>query len=47
MEHKRRVQPPRVIHEKGDAFKNDIIINGITLIAGGKTLLEGATLRLV
>jgi hypothetical protein len=47
IEHKKRVPPPRVIHDKGDGFKNDIIIPSITLIAGGKTLLEGATLRLV
>jgi hypothetical protein len=46
MEHKRRVPPPRVVHDQGDAFKSDIIIPGITLLAGGKTLLEGATLKL-
>lgn len=38
---------PEVVHDKGDGFKNDIIINNITLIAGGKTLLEDANLRLV
>lgn len=40
--HKRRIPPPTVIHDKGDGFKQDIQINAITLIAGGKTLLEGA-----
>lgn len=45
--HKRRVPPPIVIHDKGDGFKSDIIINNVTLIAGGKTLLDGAQLRLV
>lgn len=47
MEYKRKVPPPEVIHDKGDGFKSDIIINNITLIAGGKTLLDNATLKLV
>lgn len=45
--HKKKVPPPIVVHDKGDGFKQDIIIPGITLIAGGKTLLEGGQLRLV
>mmetsp|Transcript_102188 Transcript_102188/g.141227 ORF Transcript_102188/g.141227 Transcript_102188/m.141227 type:complete len:212 (-) Transcript_102188:1487-2122(-) len=44
---KNRVPPPEVKHEKGDGFKKDINIQNITLLAGGKTLLVGATLRLV
>lgn len=47
IEYKRRVPPPEVVHDKGDGFKSDIIIQGLTLIAGGKTLLDGAILRLV
>ena len=44
---KKRIPPPIVVHDKSDGFKNDIIIPAITLIAGGKTLLENATLKLV
>lgn len=47
LQHKKRVPAPTVIHDKPDPFKNDIIIPGLTLVAGGKTLLEGATLKLV
>jgi ABC-type multidrug transport system ATPase subunit len=47
MQLKKKVPPPTVKHDKSDGFKKDIIIPGITLIAGGKTLLEGATLKLV
>ena len=47
MSQKRRIPPPVVIHDKPDGFKNDILINNVTLIAGGKTLLETAQLRLV
>ena len=45
--HKRRVPIPTVVHEKHDGFKNDIIIPNLMLIAGGKTLLDGATLKIV
>lgn len=47
MEHKKRIPPPVVIHDKGDSFKSDIIIPSITILAGGKTLLENTMLRLV
>lgn len=47
MEHKHKVPPPEVRHDKGNNFKQDIMIPNITLIVGGKALLEGATLRLV
>ena len=47
MEHKRRIPPPTVIHDKPDPFKNDIIISSLALIVGGKTLLDNATLKLV
>jgi ATP-binding cassette subfamily F protein 3 len=36
-----------VKHNKGNNFKQDIMIPMLTLIVGGKALLEGATLRLV
>lgn len=35
------------MHDKPDPFKADILINNLTLIIGGKTLLEGAQLKLV
>ena len=44
---KKKIPPPEVQHDKGGAFLTDIQINNITLIAGGKTLLENAQLRLV
>jgi ATP-binding cassette, subfamily F, member 3 len=47
MAHKRKVPPPEVRHEKGDNFKKDIMIPNVTLIVGGKPLLECATLKLV
>lgn len=47
MMHKKRVPLPTVVHDKPDPFKKDIIIPNLTIIAGGKTLLEGATLKLV
>ena len=47
MEHKESVPDPEVIHDKPDPFKNDILIHSLTLIAGGKTLLDGAKLKLV
>lgn len=47
MMHKKRVPIPTVIHDKPDPFKTDIIIPGLTLVAGGKTLLEGAALKIV
>ncbi len=47
LEHKHKVPPPEVRHDKGNNFKQDIMIPQVTLIVGGKALLEGATLRLV
>mmetsp|Transcript_38471 Transcript_38471/g.27864 ORF Transcript_38471/g.27864 Transcript_38471/m.27864 type:complete len:99 (+) Transcript_38471:548-844(+) len=44
---KNQVPSPEVRHEKGDGFNKDIMIQGITLLAGGKQLLNSATLRLV
>lgn len=43
---KKKVPPPRVMHDKYDNSKADIHLTAITLIAGGKALLEKATLRL-
>jgi len=47
LEHKYKVPPPEVKHDKGNNFKQDIMIPMLTLIVGGKALLENATLRLV
>ena len=47
MEHKRSVPPPEVIHDKEDPLKNDILIHAVTLIIGGKTLLDQAKFKLV
>lgn len=44
---KKKIPPPEVRHDKSDGFKSDIIITDITLLAGGKPLLEKATLKLV
>jgi hypothetical protein len=41
------IPPPTVIHDKPDPFKNDILIHSLTLIIGGKTLLDEAQLKLV
>merc|ERR1719464_56309 len=48
MEYKQRIPPPVVKHEKGFGFnRSDILVQGVTVIVGGKTLLEQATLKLV
>lgn len=47
IQHKKRIPPPVVMHDKPDPFKNDILINNLSLIIGGKTLLDGASLKLV
>lgn len=48
MSYKKRIPPPVVKHEKGFGFnKSDILVNGVTIIVGGKTLLEQAQLKLV
>lgn len=38
---------PTVVHDKENTFKNDIIIPSVTLIAGGKELLDSAAIKLV
>lgn len=43
---KEKVPPPRVIHDKSDNSKADIYLPKVTLVAGGKALLDTATLRL-
>ena len=43
---KQKVPPPRVMHDKSDTTKADIHLPSVTLIAGGKALLDKATVRL-
>ena len=43
---KEKVPPPQVIHDKSANSKADIYLPKVTLVAGGKALLDGATLRL-
>lgn len=43
---KAKVPAPRVIHDKSKNSKADIFLPKVTLVAGGKALLDGATLRL-
>lgn len=45
--HKRKIPKPEVRHENDKLFKADINIPGVNLVAGGKTLLSNANLRLV
>lgn len=45
--HKHQVIPPTVQHDNPDPFLNDIIIPDVTLVVGGKTLLDEANLKLV
>ena len=47
MSFKKAIPAPEVRHEKGDNFKLDIMVNNVTLVVGGKTLLDNATLKLV
>lgn len=47
MQHKKAIPPPEVRHDKGDNFRTDIMVTGVTLIIGGKALLENATIKLV
>ena len=46
VEHKARIPPPQVIHDKDDVKKVDVIINNFTMLVGGKALLENAKLKL-
>ena len=34
-------------HEHGEGFKKDIFVTGVTIIVGGKTLLENAQMKFV
>ena len=43
---KQKVPPPRVMHDKSDNTKADIHLPSVTLIVGGKALLDKATVRL-
>lgn len=45
--HKQRIPKPEVRHEMGEGFKKDINVSGVTIIVGGKTLLDNATMRFV
>lgn len=47
MEHKKRIPPPRVIHDKDEQRKLDVIINNFTMLVAGKALLENTSLKLV
>ena len=46
MSTKQKVPPPEVIHDKSHHSKADLYSPNITLIAGGKALLDKAVLRL-
>lgn len=46
MDHKSKIPPPEVRHEKGITFKADLNVQAITLIVGGKLLLDNANLKL-
>lgn len=43
---KKKVPPPRVQHDKSENSKTDIHLPAVTLIAGGKALLDKAVVRL-
>ena len=45
--HKQRIPKPEVRHDKGEGFKKDIFVTGVTIIVGGKTLLENSQLKFV
>jgi len=45
--YKFRIPKPEVRHDKGEGFKRDIFVTGVTIIVGGKTLLENSMLKLV
>jgi len=47
MSHKKRIPKPEVRHDKGEGFKKDIYVQGITIIVGGKTLLDNAMIKFV
>lgn len=46
MKKERAAVPTIVNHTKDASHKMDIIVNNITIIVGGKTLLDNASLRL-
>jgi len=43
---KEKVPPPRVLHDKGNQSKADIYLPSVTVVAGGKALLDKAVVRL-
>lgn len=47
MSFKNKIPQPEVRHEKGFNFKLDIQVSQVTLVVGGKTLLDNAVLKLV
>lgn len=47
MQHKAKIPPPQVKHDKDHAFDKDIMIPNYTMVVGGKTLLESSTIKLV
>ena len=44
---KEKVPPPRVMHDKSELSRADIYLPNVSVIAGGKHLLEKAVLKLV
>jgi len=42
MEHKQKIPPPEVRHDGKNNFRADIMIPMVTLIVGGKVLLDQA-----
>lgn len=42
---KQAVPPPRVLHDKSDQTRADIYLPNVTVMAGGKALLDKATVR--
>ena len=45
METKELVPPPEVQHDKSENTLADIFLENVTIVAGGKTLLDEATVR--
>lgn len=45
MSTKEAVPPPRVLHDKSEQSKADLHLPNVTLVAGGKALLDKATVR--
>ena len=47
MSYKHRIPKPEVRHDKGSGFKKDINVTGVTIIVGGKTLLDNTCVKFV